>query len=206
MGGGFIYFGATALGEQATRLMFGDELFDLLLTDEPANWPGLPRFFVPLVAARFMTRTFSNIISLAGMYIMWPKVPPPAVQEKLLANSNRIDRIVPDYRPRTSTSWPPRIAQFGGIVAATSIVYSLLFNKFRRWVLDLPRQVERPTRRRRRRGHRIAGNLNLNLGRDGNRRRQAQAGAPAPEPDVDDDDDDEDPRIVRLEGITRISI
>ncbi|ESK90871.1 ring finger domain protein [Moniliophthora roreri MCA 2997] len=205
VGGGFIYFGATTLGEHAARLIFGDELFDFLLTDELANWPGISLFFVPLIPARFMTRTFNNVISLSGMYFMWPKVPPLPVQERLLENSTRIDHTVPAYQPHKS-SWPPRLTQFGGIVTVTSIVYTMIFNRLTRWVLDLrpPERPGRPARPRRRARRRLTQNWDVNLGigdADEDQRRQPPP-RPAPAPEAEEDDDDDDPRIARLEGAT----
>uniref|UniRef100_A0A0W0EYM9 Uncharacterized protein n=1 Tax=Moniliophthora roreri TaxID=221103 RepID=A0A0W0EYM9_MONRR len=175
------------------------------MIDELANWPGISLFFVPLIPARFMTRTFNNVISLSGMYFMWPKVPPLPVQERLLENSTRIDHTVPAYQPHKS-SWPPRLTQFGGIVTVTSIVYTMIFNRLTRWVLDLrpPERPGRPARPRRRARRRLTQNWDVNLGigdADEDQRRQPPP-RPAPAPEAEEDDDDDDPRIARLEGAT----
>ncbi|KAF9270097.1 hypothetical protein L218DRAFT_1071587 [Marasmius fiardii PR-910] len=128
---GVIHASLTAYGTYAARAIFGDELFDLLLTDDPSNWSTMSFLLLPMVPLRLMTRSLSGV---SGLFFLWPDMPSLAVRERFIADSSKIDRVVPSFTQKVRHFSFPKI---GIVIMLTSMVYDRLLRKVTHWLLDI---------------------------------------------------------------------
>ncbi|THU86544.1 hypothetical protein K435DRAFT_363268 [Dendrothele bispora CBS 962.96] len=142
-------FGAgTAYGSWAVRQYFGDELFDMLLTEDVSNWP--TRYFIlfPLLSLRTMSRSMTGYGTFTPMFLWWPSMPPASVRQRLVEDSHHIQNVsLSSTRPlaRLST-WPPSLWRFGWLVFASNMIYSRVFSRFSHWVLGAKPEPPQPRR------------------------------------------------------------
>jgi len=116
-------------------------MFDLLLTEDPANWPwtaffNLPTLTLSLIGSRFHTVTLPSLIPLL---FAWPLSSPVGTRSRVLdqywtdpSNSRKL--------ALTSTSscsmWPPSPAVFAFfVVPLTRVVYHHFFSQLQYWTL-----------------------------------------------------------------------
>ncbi|GAW08042.1 ring finger domain protein [Lentinula edodes] len=118
----------TGYGAIAVREYFGPGLFDLLLTDEPTNWPAGHFIFLFLTPLRLVSPVM-NLGTFTPFFFLWPSIPPYSVREQLTAESSRLDGIFP-ITPSTDQKWPPGLKTFGFIVVGTSMLYHRVFARF----------------------------------------------------------------------------
>ncbi|KAK7473279.1 hypothetical protein VKT23_001376 [Stygiomarasmius scandens] len=140
----------SAYGSWAVQQYFGDELFDLLLTKDSSNWPA--RYFIlfPALSIRTMSRSMTGFGSFTPMFFWWPSMPPAAVRQHLMSESNLIRNVTVASSSTSSLSrstWPPSLSRFGWIVLASNMIYSRVFSRFSHWVLGT--KPDPPPRRRR---------------------------------------------------------
>ncbi|KAF9468295.1 hypothetical protein BDZ94DRAFT_1246437 [Collybia nuda] len=140
--GSGVYILLTAYGAWAVKQLMGNEMFDLLLTDDPANWPwtaffNLPSLTLSLILSRF--QSIQQIPTLIPILLVWPPSTPIGAHSRLLD----------DYWTRPSdartlalnslpslTSWPPSPFVFGlFLVPITRAIYRRFFAKLQHWVL-----------------------------------------------------------------------
>ncbi|KAL0571730.1 hypothetical protein V5O48_010238, partial [Marasmius crinis-equi] len=146
MVGGVLHASLTIYGAYASRAMFGEELFDLLMTDDPTNWPALSFLLLPILPLRLMTPSPNGLSSCSSIFFMWPDMPPLAVRAQLIADSTRID-VVPSFTSDSRRSLSLR--RFGVIVTLTGMAYERLLSKLTHWLLDIkpqPLQLQPPRR------------------------------------------------------------
>ncbi|KAH8112084.1 hypothetical protein DFH11DRAFT_1728903 [Phellopilus nigrolimitatus] len=79
--GAGVYILLTSYGAFATHKFLGAEMYDLVLTDDPQNWPfhaflDLPMIPLSLILSR--TKRFRNTIPLIPLMMLWPSAPPVA--------------------------------------------------------------------------------------------------------------------------------
>ncbi|PPQ65024.1 hypothetical protein CVT24_008172, partial [Panaeolus cyanescens] len=79
-----VYVCLTAYGAWAVEKFIGKEMFDLILTEDPINWPwsayiNLPLLPISLVLSRFQSSSTSFIIPLL---LIWPATTPHSEREK----------------------------------------------------------------------------------------------------------------------------
>ncbi|PPQ79300.1 hypothetical protein CVT25_002577 [Psilocybe cyanescens] len=79
-----VYVCLTGYGAWALEKFIGKELFDLLLTDDPTNWPwsayiNLPLLPISLILSRFQTSSNSLVIPLL---LFWPPATPALTSER----------------------------------------------------------------------------------------------------------------------------
>lgn len=113
-----VYICLTAYGAWAVQKFIGDELFQLILTDDPVNWPwsayiNLPLLPISLILSRFQTSSSSMVIPLL---LVWPPSTPVGEQSRRLfeywikpENASRLSRM--SLLP--AKVWPPPPVIFG---------------------------------------------------------------------------------------------
>ncbi|KAJ8083860.1 hypothetical protein PM082_002626 [Marasmius tenuissimus] len=140
--GGVLHASLTIYGSYAARAMFGDELFDLLMTDDPTNWPAKSFLLLPITPMRLMSPSPNGLASCSSLFFVWPDMPPLAVREQL-ADSTQIQHVVPSFTSTTPNSLSfPRL---GVILTLTGIAYDRLLSKLTHWLLEIkPQQIRNP--------------------------------------------------------------
>lgn len=117
-------------------------MFDVLLTDDPANWPwtaflNLPILTISLILSRFQAT--EQIPALIPLLLVWPPSSPVGARARLLdeywtrpANARSLTLAsIPSNR-----SWPPSPTVFGlFIVPIARAVYKRCFAKLQYWAL-----------------------------------------------------------------------
>ncbi|TFK72383.1 hypothetical protein BDN72DRAFT_894884 [Pluteus cervinus] len=153
VGSGFFVM-MTAYGAWAVRQFIGNEMFDLLLTDDPANWSwpvllNLPAIPLSLILSRFSNT--HNFMPLFPILLIWPSaVPPGVISQGRWSNSIN---IFPKNTTTTTQSnsllsisnyaWPPTPFVFGMfVVPFVRSMYRRWFKKFEAAILgsDAERQ------------------------------------------------------------------
>jgi len=117
-------------------------MFDLLLSDDPSNWPwhsfiNLPLIPLSLIVSRLPTK--SSITPLVPVLLAWPTSAPVRVQDRIVLDHWRNSRFTADAREflHTLPSWPPPPMILGLFVfPAIREAYRRLFSKLTRWVLN----------------------------------------------------------------------
>jgi hypothetical protein len=116
-------------------------MFDLLLTEDPANWPwtaffNLPTLTVSLIGSRFHTVTLPTLIPIL---FAWPLSAPVGSRSRLLnqcwADPDNARQL--SLTSTTSSSvWPPSPAVFAFfVVPMTRIIYNHCFSYLQYWAL-----------------------------------------------------------------------
>ncbi|KAF5376055.1 hypothetical protein D9615_007692 [Tricholomella constricta] len=136
-----IYVVLTAYGAWAIKQFLGEEMFDVLLTDNPANWPwttfiNLPSIPLSLILSRFQTPAL--IPSLVPILLVWPPAPP--IKYRLGSTSALTDLRLQYGAADTINSklwtWPPTPAIFGFVVVPiVRVVYRRLWTRLQVWAL-----------------------------------------------------------------------
>lgn len=174
-------------------------MFDLLLTDDPSNWPWHAFFNLPLIPySLILSRTpiVSNVLPLIPILLAWPSTSPVGSQERIILQQWPASKNAPSLlNPVTSgLTWPPSPMLFGCLLfPLTRALYRKYFTQFSHWVLDTK---PAPPRAGRRLVWNIAeeglfGAVHVRADFDGGRPQQQQqqqqaapAGNAAPEPQL----------------------
>ncbi|KAJ8519284.1 hypothetical protein ONZ45_g3754 [Pleurotus djamor] len=117
-------------------------MFDLLLTDEPANWPwhaflNLPLIPLSLILSR--TSITSHIIPVISILLSWPTSNPVADRDIALREHWTSPEHAQELRIAALPSalgWPPSPLLFGVfLLPMTKILYRRCFSRLSHWVL-----------------------------------------------------------------------
>ncbi|KAJ3574854.1 hypothetical protein NP233_g1491 [Leucocoprinus birnbaumii] len=124
MGSG-VYITLTAYGAWAVRQFVGKEMFDMLLTDDPSNWPwtaflNLPLLPISLVSSRLSTSP-TILPMLLPIVLVWP---PHPVAHQWMHHEPWHKRDRP-HSPRLR-GWPPSPVIFSMIIAP---IVKMLYRK-----------------------------------------------------------------------------
>ncbi|KIK96311.1 hypothetical protein PAXRUDRAFT_826109 [Paxillus rubicundulus Ve08.2h10] len=116
-----MYILSTAYGAYALREFLGDEMFELLLTDDPSNWPwhsfiNLPLIPLALIISRLPLR--SSVSPLVPLLLAWPTSRPVA--------GKSFDRIVLSPGPSTAAASSGIINQIQARGQGSNDLFSLL--------------------------------------------------------------------------------
>ncbi|KAL1662542.1 hypothetical protein GGF50DRAFT_128652 [Schizophyllum commune] len=138
-----VYQLLTRYGQFAFREMFGDEMYDLILTDDKRKWPVtafilLPSLPLSLISARLSPGYSPALFTLLSY---WPVVPSIAARQSFI--SGLIDQEISEpptaFRRATLPLWPPSPVLVGlGGIPLVQRLYGRLFRRFKYWVLDVP--------------------------------------------------------------------
>ena len=124
--------------------------FDLLLTEDPTNWPWHAYLNLPLIPfSLILSRTSfwrSTMSPIVPMFLAWPTSLP--IREKRLNPERtwlRIQRAAPPILPLPSLiSWPPAPIVATICLPVVQGLYRNLFSRFHHWVLNSEPSPEPP--------------------------------------------------------------
>ncbi|RDB23884.1 E3 ubiquitin-protein ligase MARCH5 [Hypsizygus marmoreus] len=133
-----VYILFTAYGAYAIRKFIGREMYDILLTDDPANWPwtaflNLPSLTLSLILSRFQSS--HQIPTLIPLLLVWPPSTPVGARSPLSLYSSSL--FTPSSLPaHHQPHWPPSPVVFGlFLVPLTRMVYRRCFGMLQYWLL-----------------------------------------------------------------------
>ncbi|KAF9450735.1 hypothetical protein P691DRAFT_700636 [Macrolepiota fuliginosa MF-IS2] len=135
MGSG-VYIMLTAYGAWAVRQYVGKEMFDVLLTDDPSNWPwtaflNLPILPLTLISSRLSPSSKACLPTLIPILLVWP---PSPVAHQWMHHEPWHKRDRP-HSPRLR-AWPPSPFVFGFFISPiVRIVYRKLLQRVAVWLL-----------------------------------------------------------------------
>ncbi|KAG1750338.1 uncharacterized protein EDB91DRAFT_1106734 [Suillus paluster] len=136
-----MYILSTAYGAYALKEFLGAEMYDLLLTEDPTNWPwhcylNLPLIPLALIISRLPFN--SSITPLVPLLLAWPTSTPARADKRILLNSWGIPESSRREMFPLLPSWPPPPVLLGlFIYPSLRLTYNRLFSQFSRWVLKL---------------------------------------------------------------------
>lgn len=135
-----MYILSTAYGAYALKEFLGAEMYDLLLTEDPTNWPwhcyiNLPLIPLALIISRLPFN--SSVTPLVPLLLAWPTSTPPRIDKRIVLNRWRVQEPTQREMFPLLPSWPPPPVLLGLIIyPSLRITYNRLFSQFSRWVLD----------------------------------------------------------------------
>ncbi|EKM75422.1 hypothetical protein AGABI1DRAFT_80034 [Agaricus bisporus var. burnettii JB137-S8] len=141
MGSG-IYITLTAYGAWAVKNFLGKEVFDLMLTDDPSNWPwtafiNLPIIPLSLITSRIFPANKSAFPTIVPILSIWPgaHVAPQRLHHEPWHTQKPPPPPYSSYSPSLFT-WPPSPMIFGIFVAPIlRIMYKRVLHRFAYWLL-----------------------------------------------------------------------
>ncbi|KAJ7730679.1 hypothetical protein DFH07DRAFT_848500 [Mycena maculata] len=136
-----VYKAHIRYGAWALRKYVGDEMFDLLLTDDRSNWPLIAKFNIPLIPAGLILSRLGLNYTISALIATWPSFAfIPFIDESADTNFALVDGSTGSPLP-----WPPSPLFFGFVILPICRqLYSHYFTKFSHWVLDTQPGPPRP--------------------------------------------------------------
>lgn len=139
-----LYILLTSYGAYAVQEFLGKEMFDLLLTDDPTNWPwhafiNLPLVPLSLIAAR--TKYFDTI-PIFPLYLAWTTSP----VAQILTDKIRLTDLA-NYPEQALLRWPPTPIMVTLCLPVITRLYRRMMHKLRNWVLGPQPAHDLPLRR-----------------------------------------------------------
>ncbi|KAF8346676.1 hypothetical protein F5887DRAFT_883022 [Amanita rubescens] len=138
--GSGIYVIFTTYGAWALRKFIGTEMFDILLTDDPANWPwsaflNLPSIPISLVFSR--AQHAASIPLIIPLLLIWPPAYPVGLRRQLLreywTDPKNARQLALTALPSKQV-WPPSPLVFGVIlVPLVRAAYRMLYSRLALW-------------------------------------------------------------------------
>ncbi|THH30296.1 hypothetical protein EUX98_g3882 [Antrodiella citrinella] len=145
-----VYIVCTSYGAYALQEFIGKELYDILLTDDPSNWPyhaflNLPLIPISLICSR--TRFFESF-PLVPMFIAWTTSPPVSTTESLMSTAwnPRLSASQQSYPFAPVLNWPPSPFMVSLLYPLISGLYRKYFRQFRHWVMGTQPTARPPIR------------------------------------------------------------
>ncbi|EMD39775.1 hypothetical protein CERSUDRAFT_112048 [Gelatoporia subvermispora B] len=132
---------STRYGVWAFKQMFGEQMFSLILTRDPGNWPSHARLFLPMIASRLieLRRPGFDALSVAPLFLAWSATPPARGPRSLWSMlSNPWGRRYEDSIFGPLVSWPPSPIMVTALYPLVTGLYRLGLYEFRRWLLGMP--------------------------------------------------------------------
>ena len=149
-------------------------MYDLLLTDDPANWPwpaflNLPLIPISLVLSR--AQQASAIPTIIPILLVWPPSSPVGFRQRILREywtvPENARRLALTILPFSKQLWPPSPVAFGMIIMPLArAIYRRLYSRLAFWVLGAKAVSLSPGGRRRPngapvRGEQVEDNVNV---------------------------------------------
>ncbi|KAJ6554527.1 hypothetical protein B0H19DRAFT_1153938 [Mycena capillaripes] len=129
-------------GAWALRKYVGDEMFDLLLTDDRSKWPLIAKFNLVLIPAGLILSRVGLNYTISALLATWPTFAFLPSSADLWDDS--AEPII-NLGPRSALPWPPSPLVFGFVLLPICRrIYNHYFSRFSRWVLDLQPPPPRP--------------------------------------------------------------
>ncbi|KAJ7699380.1 hypothetical protein B0H17DRAFT_1328349 [Mycena rosella] len=130
-----VYRANIGYGAWALRKYVGDEMFDMLLTDDRANWPLIAKFNVALIPAGLVLSRLGLTYTLSALLATWPTFafrPAPDTAAATMA----LD-LAELPRAPAALPWPPSPLVFGFVLLPLCRqLYARGLARLSHWVLD----------------------------------------------------------------------
>ncbi|KAJ6464276.1 hypothetical protein C8R47DRAFT_1156279 [Mycena vitilis] len=137
-----IYRVHISYGAWALRKYVGDEMFELLLTDDRSKWPLIAKFNVVLIPAGLVLSRLGLNYTISALLATWPTFAfLPSSVDFWDDSAQPTGTLV----PRSGLPWPPSPMVFGFVLLPICRrLYNHYFTKFSRWLLELQPAPPRP--------------------------------------------------------------
>ncbi|KAF9017693.1 hypothetical protein BDZ89DRAFT_1165621 [Hymenopellis radicata] len=118
-------------GTYSLKSVFGETIFDILLTDDVSNWSWSNRLFIPTLSLHALY-TQPSLRHLLSCILCFPSEPPLRIRNQLVHNALRIDTGNPLVNTFTTPfdtftpRWPPTPVQFGACIYLAHLAYDLV--------------------------------------------------------------------------------
>ncbi|TFK88800.1 hypothetical protein K466DRAFT_488183, partial [Polyporus arcularius HHB13444] len=139
-----IYVVATSYGAFAVKEFLGEEMYNLLLTDEPSNWPWHAFIHLPIIPFSLIlsrTRLFDSF-PLVPLFLTWSSSPPVRTSSSSVASPSSRWRSTTSAWPQGTSSpftspiaWPPTPFMAMVFLPFIRIAYRRLFNTLTKYVM-----------------------------------------------------------------------
>ncbi|KAI0712751.1 hypothetical protein C8T65DRAFT_807179 [Cerioporus squamosus] len=139
-----IYVVATSYGAFAVKEFLGEEMYNLLLTDEPNNWPWHAFIHLPIIPFSLIlsrTRLFDSF-PLVPLFLTWSSSPPVRTSSSPTAPPSSWWRSNTSTWPRGTSSpftspisWPPTPLMAMVFLPFIRIAYRRLYNTLTKYVM-----------------------------------------------------------------------
>ncbi|KAH7927181.1 hypothetical protein BV22DRAFT_297175 [Leucogyrophana mollusca] len=148
-----MYIISTAYGAYALKEFLGEEMFNLLLTEDPSNWPWHSFINLPLIPLALIISRLPldiGVTPIVPVLLAWPTSSPVHSRDRIILE---LWKSSADVLKRSSypmlPSWPPPPLFLGlFIYPVVRGAYKVLLTKFSRWVLNTqPEQANAPVQR-----------------------------------------------------------
>ncbi|KAH9943758.1 hypothetical protein B0H21DRAFT_877662 [Amylocystis lapponica] len=144
-----IYIVCTAFGAALVRQFLGREMYDLLLTEDPNNWPWHAYINLPLVPLSLVlsrTRLF-DAVPIVPLFLVWPSSPPVATSTRMV-NARWTTEFGKELFPTAPVlAWPPSPIFATFLFPIVSGFYRRTFSRLRHWVMGTQPRLRPPVRR-----------------------------------------------------------
>ncbi|KAK2465165.1 hypothetical protein APHAL10511_002857 [Amanita phalloides] len=132
--GSGIYIICAGYGAWALRKFIGDEMFDILLSNDPANWPWTAYFNLPLIPLSLIISRMQSsftVPAIMPVLLVWPASSPVGRWGDLLreywTDPNNARRLTLTTLP-PMRAWPPSPLAFGAFfVPLAKTIYRILY-------------------------------------------------------------------------------
>lgn len=116
-----------AYGMYSIKFLFGDTLFDTLLTSDTSSWPWSTWLLVPFLALRCLfSREPFRFRHLLAYILVLPSQPPRMVRNRLMREASLHLGFFSLPYDSLSLQWPPTRFQFGCYIYIAHFVYDYL--------------------------------------------------------------------------------
>ncbi|KAL4253757.1 hypothetical protein ABKN59_002979 [Abortiporus biennis] len=146
-----VYVIFTSYGAYAIQEFLGKELFDILLSDDPSNWPWHAYLNLPLIpVSLILSRTnLLDMFPIVPLFLAWTSSPAvPTTTTALNANFRRSIRGPDDSYPFAPViHWPPSPIMVTILFPYVSTLYRRYMMRLRHWVMGTQSRNRPPVRR-----------------------------------------------------------
>ncbi|EIN05291.1 hypothetical protein PUNSTDRAFT_122540 [Punctularia strigosozonata HHB-11173 SS5] len=157
--GGCFYVICTAYGSWAVEQFLGREMYDILLTDDPSNWPWHAFLNLPLIPLSLLisrTPLFDALqVPATPFFLAWPTSSPvvETTQQRFSAHFSAspssplpISPSMPSF-PGSLFRYPPSPLLMLIFIPVIRKLYNRSLNRLRNWALGTKPSIQRPVRR-----------------------------------------------------------
>ncbi|KAH8084902.1 hypothetical protein BXZ70DRAFT_957447 [Cristinia sonorae] len=145
-----VYVACTSYGAYALQEFIGKELYDILLTDDPSNWPYHAYINLPLIPISliFSRTSFFQSFPLPPLFIAWATSQPVTTTETLMrATWNPQHNVSHSFPFAPIMNWPPSPLMASILFPMVNRLYRKYFTQFRHWVMGTQPAPRPPVRR-----------------------------------------------------------
>ncbi|CCM05904.1 uncharacterized protein FIBRA_08142 [Fibroporia radiculosa] len=144
-----IYIVCTSYGAYAVREFLGRDMYNLLLTDDPSNWPWHAYINLPMIpfSLIFSRSRFFDILPVVPLFLAWPSSPPVSSVEGFMNSRwNRVGNRSATYPSAPLLTWPPSPIVVTVLFPVLTGFYRRAFAKLKHWLMDTEPGPHRPLR------------------------------------------------------------